>query len=91
MLFIKINETNLPYTLSKAVGPTFLYNSRYHHLLIMHTCDTFCDELILLLLSRVHNCYYAIMLFQSTGCNYFNVNIPVFMKYVVVQVFKTMM
>ena len=49
-------------------------------LCIMHACDTFCNELILL-----H------MLFQSTVITYFTINIRVFMKYVPVQFFKTIM
>ena len=53
MLFIKniINKILL-YTLSKATGPHyllfFIIADITHDLLIMHACDTFYDELILL-------------------------------------------
>ena len=51
-------------------------------LLIMHACDTFCDQLILLHMS-----------FQSAVINYYFtvINILVFMKYVPVQIFMTIM
>ena len=55
MLFM--TETNLPLYFVKSHGAslfTLLYNS--HDLLIMHVCDTFCDELAIT---------YS-MLFQST-------------------------
>ena len=50
-----------------------------HDLLIMHACDTFCDELILL-----H------MLFQSAVITLLLIS-PVFMKYAPLQIFKTIM
>ena len=73
------------YTLSKATGPHyllfFIIAVTTRDLLIMHACDTFCDELILLHINYV----------ISIHCNYFTVNIPVFMKYIPVQIFKTIM
>ena len=54
------------YTLSKVTGPHyllfFIIADTTRDLLIMHACDTFCDELILL-----H------MLFQSAVITYFTV------------------
>ena len=80
MLFIKSSL--------KATGLTtsffFIIANTTRDLLIMHACDTFCDQLILL-----H------MLFQSAVITllYFTViNIRlVFMKYVSIQIFKTIM
>ena len=77
MLFMK--EANLPLYFVKSHGAslfTFLYNS--HDLLIMHVCDTFCDGLAITYVISIH-------------CNHFTVNIPVFMKYIPVQIFKTIM
>ena len=74
MLFIKI------YNCQKPQGLTlfFIIADTTCDLLIMHACDTFCDELIL-----------AITYVISIHCNYFTVNIPrnvpVFMKYAPVQ------
>ena len=73
MLYIK---TNLPLHFVKTHGAllfTILYNiaDTSCDLLIMHACDTFCDELILL-------ATYVI----SIHCT---VDSPVFMKYVPVQ------
>ena len=59
----------------------FIIADTTRDLLIMHACDTFCDQLILL-----HS--YVI----SIRCNYFIlINILVFMKYVPVQIFMTIM
>ena len=61
MLFVKdiAKKQIFLYTLSKAMGPHyllfFIIADTTCDLFIMHACDTFCDELILL-----H------MLFQST-------------------------
>ena len=50
MLFIKDIRSSRLYTLSKATGPHYLLiiADTTCDLLIMHACDIFCDELILL-------------------------------------------
>ena len=64
--FKKYNKQIFFYTLSKATGPHyllfFIIADTIRDLLIMHACDIFCDELILL-----HN---IIMLFMKPSCSF---------------------
>ena len=76
MLFIKDIRSSLKATGGLTTSLFFIIADTTHDLLIMYACDTFCDQLILL-----H------ILFQSAV-----INIQlVFMKSILVQIFKTIM